>query len=211
MKEIIDNRISQVIAIVLFLIGVTACIIFRYQQREIDAENKVVIQKIDDYDRKIERANVADSDLIQQDKNKDSKMSDTVELAQRQNKLVEATDQLFSILVTYNSQETWLARKDDARPLVTDQVLNDKSLFNDGKDNTGNSIIEALGLSSKYDNVEVDADIGNEFMINGLAHVNYVTTSGEDKTKTEHTDYYQVSYDLKNKKFTQVEFLGSES
>lgn len=201
--KLINSKISQLLALILFASSLLSIFIFHHQQKRIDYETNSVKSQLLTCKRKLS-AQRKSTQAIETDV-----IPVTREEVNKQLTLKKASTELFSILMTYNDQKTWLQRKEKASKMVTNDVLNDKLIFNSGKDNTGNSVVEGLSINSDFDHTKVDPMVSNGDSIDGIVHV-YYTGGTDDDSVTQHTDEYKVSYNLADKKFTSVKFLGVE-
>lgn len=201
--KLINSKISQLLALILFASSLFSIFLFQHQQKQIDHETNSVKSQLLTCKRKLS-AQRKSTQAIETDV-----IPATREEVNKQLTLKKASTELFSILMTYNDQKTWLQRKEKASKMVTNDVLNDKLIFNSGKDNTGNSVVEGLSINSDFDYTKVDPMVSNGDSIDGIVHVHY-TGGTDDDSVTQHTDEYKVSYNLADKKFTSVKFLGVE-
>lgn len=128
------------------------------------------------------------------------------------NEMFKATNGFFSVAFNFSSQKEWNQRKNNARRYATDDVLNDKKLFNSGKDITGNSIIEAQKVVSTFNSVNLSTNTinNNEHSLTGLAKVSY-SASTDNHSPAQHTDIYLLKYDLHQHKLSLVHRIGELS
>lgn len=117
---------------------------------------------------------------------------------------------LFKILFTYSSQADWAARSTQAKSLVTDTILNDKTYFNDGKDDTGNSIIDTMKLQSSFISADTCVSLINDDAntVDCVSVVKYAAQYGSERSATT-TVVYTSTYDLNQQKFTKLQKLGT--
>ncbi|MCC4500334.1 hypothetical protein LMC02_10080 [Limosilactobacillus reuteri] len=203
---------STILASIIALIALGTIGWFYHAQKQIDQANQRVVRQIKQTNRKL--ANVKEKthdQLLKQglaSSNDHTRQSADQIVASDQLNL--ASTDLFKTLLTYDNQKTWLARTDKLKDLVTPEVLQDKKLFNSGLDDSGNSIIEALQLSSQFNSLTVDSSLkqGNE--IDGLVHVQYTARSVKAQGGVR-TKVYLVHYDLAQKKFSKIQGLGTEN
>lgn len=208
----IDSRISYLLATSIICVSVIGIGYNHYQQRKIDRETQKIERQV--YKERVKITDLSSKTQVKLVKqglsSNDIQTRQSAEQVSASSKLNRASSELFSTLVTYNSQESWLKRKQVAAKLVTPEILKDKKLFNDGKDTTGNSFIDTYGLNSEFVRANTDAGLKHDNIIDGIVHVTYKANQRDTKPATR-IDVYQVTYDLGQQKFTQVHKLGSEA
>ena len=94
--------------------------------------------------------------------------------------------------------------------MVSDDILNNKAYFNDGKDDTGESIIDTMQLQSGFISANTGVSLINESnnTVDCVSVVKYAAQYGSERSATT-TMVYASTYDLTQHKFTKLQKLGS--
>lgn len=201
-----NKRLSLYLSIVVIVVSLGLTGIFRLQQNRIDQQTSHISKTVSNRKKKL--------DTIKHERakrNMDSKLKSTNPnikgSAQQQsalNDLNNTTQKFFKVVMTANSRDEFAARKNKVSDIATQDVLNNKDLFNSGNDSTGHSIIGALHLHFKFDSVTVyGSSVNDDGTITGNVIVYYDTWQGDNDPATV-ADVYQVSYDTHQKKLTSV-------
>lgn len=190
-----ENRKSifaavSVIAVSLGLLGIFKFQENSYNQKLAKAQTELATQK-----KALKAAQKAERQKLQ---------------AKAETEASSSADQLFRILFTYSSQVDWTARTDKAKQLVSDDILNNKAYFNDGKDDTGESIIDTMQLQSSFISANTGVSLINESnnTVDCVSVVKYAAQYGSERSATT-TMVYTSTYDLTQHKFTKLQKLGS--
>ena len=115
--------------------------------------------------------------------------------------LSNQANKLFGVIYTYNDSNQYLARKDKAKYLATDSILNNEALFGNGS-KTSAKVVDTLNVQSALKNVDTYYTDENNGVINGWARVTYTLTSNSVR---EGTKVFHIAYDKNQNKFTTVE------
>ena len=206
-----QNKKSTLAAVLVIFISLVLLGLFKYQQSayeqklqkaqtELATEQKALKQAKKQEQRKL-REKAATGTAAQQDSAKQAKA---------ENDASTQAAKLFKILFTYSSQADWAARSTQAKSLVTDTILNDKTYFNDGKDDTGNSIIDTMKLQSSFISADTRVSLINEDAntVDCVSVVKYAAQYGSERSATT-TVVYTSTYDLNQQKFTKLQKLGT--
>lgn len=203
-----QNKKSTLAAVLVIFISLVLLGIFKYQQNtynqklqkaqtELTTEQKALKKAKKQEQRKL-REKAATGTAAQQDSAKQAKA---------ENDASTQAAKLFKILFTYSSQADWAARSTQAKSLVTDTILNDKTYFNDGKDDTGNSIIDTMKLQSSFiSRVSLINEDANT--VDCVSVVKYAAQYGSERSAMT-TVVYTSTYDLNQQKFTKLQKLGT--
>ena len=185
---------------------------FNYVQRQIDYTNQRVERQLKHTNQQLSAVKQQTHDQLVKDglTSADDKTRQSADQMVASDQLNLACSNLFKVLLTYDSQQSWLVRADKLRDQVTPEILHDRKFFNDGRDDSGQSIIEALQLRSEFDSLTVDSGLKQGNDIAGLVHVQYTANSAKAPGGVR-TKVYLVHYDLAQKRFTQLEALGTEA
>ena len=88
---------------------------------------------------------------------------------------------------------------------MTDNVKN-SGMFDNGKDISGHSMITALRLTMKFNDLDAYVQNYDDNTINAIVSVNYESSSqGNDAQNGQ--QIYHVTFDKKQQKFTDVQLL----
>ena len=206
-----ENRKSifaavSVIAVSLGLLGIFKFQENSYNQKLAKAQTELATQK-----KALKAAQKAERQKLQAKAATGTEaQQDTSKQAKAENEASSSADQLFRILFTYSSQADWTARTDKAKQLVSDDILNNKAYFNDGKDDTGESIIDTMQLQSGFISANTGVSLINESnnTVDCVSVVKYAAQYGSERSATT-TMVYASTYDLTQHKFTKLQKLGS--
>lgn len=205
--------ISLIVGSILILILGLVIMYERNSQELIDQQTERLEQKLAKRKSVLRNEKVDSEKLLQNtEQSSDSvKVNNTEQLLATQD-MNKAVEKFFKIVTTYNSQSNWLERPKKLENVATEEVLSNKDLFNDGLDDTGNSIIEALELHSMFRSVRVDSGLKDQKtgIIQGIAHVEYESWS-TSHTSGVRTEVYFVTYETNTGKITNVQDIGKES
>lgn len=111
----------------------------------------------------------------------------------------------FSKLYTWKSSEEYIDRKNNLKSVAEDNILQDTTIFDDGKDDLGGNYIKISGLQSELLSAEVY--LTNE----GEALVEVTFSSWFDKNKnkySEMTKYYLLSVNKESKKIRKLDIIS---
>lgn len=112
----------------------------------------------------------------------------------------------FKVYFTWDDTETYKKRADKASDLATKDVIDNKDIFDDGKDNLGGDYIKTTGVKSEFINAEAYPSDDSH----SLVKVNYKSWFNDKKDASEDsTRYYYVSFDRDKNKITNLELVFS--
>lgn len=112
----------------------------------------------------------------------------------------------FKVYFTWDDTETYKKRADKASDLATKDVINNKDIFDDGKDNLGGDYIKTTGVKSEFINAEAYPSDDSH----SLVQVNYKSWFDDKKdSSSDSTRYYYVSFDRDSNKITDLELVFS--
>lgn len=119
--------------------------------------------------------------------------------------LSNACNNFFKVYWSYGSESDYDARANKLSYLITNNVKNDKSIFNSDKIG-GYSVIKEEGQTASFNSAKVFLTSDNGNVIQGVANVNFtVTTDGNGSNHQMRV--YQVTYDKQQHKITGVKEL----
>lgn len=118
----------------------------------------------------------------------------------------------FKVAMTFDSDQTWKARDKKVLKYATQDVVNanNPALFNDGKDDSGNSIINSTGRSAQFLDVATQyGPLQSDGTIHGIVKVHFIGSSANNSAQIE--DYYIFTFDTKQNKLTEVQRFAMKS
>lgn len=198
--------------VILLFIGFGCFAGFKLTQRHYDQqttrlETQVIAKK---KELKKKQATLADQQMTKKLTSTKEYTFNTANQALAQAEIQKNGQKLFKIIMTFNSQKDWDNRKKLASSLVTSSVLNNRFLFNSGKDNTGHSIIQAEKLSSSLVSAAFQTGKITDNAVEGITKVVYASQS-DNASVANTTYYYTFNYDLNQHKFTSIKPAGASS
>lgn len=112
----------------------------------------------------------------------------------------------FNVYFTWEDTETYKKRADKASDLATKDVIDNKDIFDDGKDNLGGDYVKTTGVKAEFINAEAYPSDDNH----SLVKVNYKSWFNDKKDASEDsTRYYYVSFDRESNKINDLELVFS--
>lgn len=110
----------------------------------------------------------------------------------------------FEIYFTWDDTDTYKKRADHASDLATKDVLNNKDIFDDGKDNLGGDYVKITGVKSEFINAEAYPSDDSH----SLVLVNYKSWfNDEKKNSADSIRYYYVTFNRDSNKITDLELV----
>lgn len=114
-------------------------------------------------------------------------------------------NKFFKVYDTFNNNQSYLARKNQLKNMMTDGVAN-SGLFDQGKDVSGHSMVSALQLTMTFQNLNVYLKNYDNGTINALVNVNYQASSNGNDPQNGQQIFY-VTYNKQQQKFTNIQLL----
>lgn len=201
-----NKRLSFYLSVALIVLSLGLTGVFRLQQAKIDQQTEITAKKLSNRRKKLDtiKRERAKRNMNSSLKSTNPNIKGSAQQQSALNDLNNTTQKFFKVVMTANSREEFAARKNEVSDIATQDVLNNKDLFNSGNDSTGHSIIGALHLHFKFDSVTVyGSSVNDDGTITGNVIVYYDTWQGDNDPATV-ADVYQVSYDTHQKKLTSV-------
>lgn len=202
------------VAVVLFVVGVGLQSVYASQQSENTAQvilwnqrlsqvKQELINKKADIKEKSEKAAALSSDQI---------ISSGGIQIKSYNKVDEYLEKFFKIATTYHSGKQYDARRGSLKKYATDAVFQDKYLFDPGKDNDGNSLVDQYGLNSEFIEVKTYLAPVSGSQLSGVVEVRYNSWYAQDgeSSASATTLVYGYTYDDKTNKLIGMSSLGQE-
>lgn len=119
--------------------------------------------------------------------------------------LNNACNNFFKVYWSYGSESDYDARASKLNYLITDNVKNNKTIFN--SDKIGNySVIKEEGQTASFNNAQVFLTTDNGNTIQGVVNVDF-TISTNGNGNNHQMRVYQVTYDKQQHKITDVKEL----
>lgn len=201
-----NKRLSFYLSVALIVLSLGLTGVFRLQQAKIDQQTEITAKKLSNRRKKLDtiKRERAKRNMNSSLKSTNPNIKGSAQQQSALNDLNNTTQKFFKVVMTANSREEFAARKNKVAGIATQDVLNNKDLFNSGNDSTGHSIIGALHLHFKFDGVTVyGSSVNDDGTLTGNVIVYYDTWQGDNDPATV-ADVYQVSYDTHQKKLTGV-------
>lgn len=205
------KKISSVIGLIVIIVSLICLGTFKLQQIQYNKEAENVKQMLNQRKKvlkerqKIARQSVLDENLVSSNKIK----SENTQAYEARQDLQTITKKFFTEYFTYNSQSTYIKRKNKVRGIATSSVLNDKKLFNNGLDKTSHSIIDAEQIASSYDgNNAYVSGVDQNQIVSGIVEVSYSSRKGSHSS-SKITDIYLVKFDSNQRKLIQIQRVGT--
>lgn len=116
--------------------------------------------------------------------------------------------EFFKTYYTFANTSDYLARKDKLSGLITPDLANNKSIFDDGKDSTGNDYIKTLGVQSEFVKASAFMTMRDGGKAQALVRVeNRAWYKGQQQQSGIATHYYNLTLDAKNNKITNLKLM----
>lgn len=123
-------------------------------------------------------------------------------------KVLNASKQFFKTYYTFNDQSDYQKRANKLSNLITSNVKNNKEIFDDGKDDTGNDLITGAGLQSKFEKAEAYLTQSDDSTVNALVKVtNQSWTKDNPDQKGTSVNYYELVYNVKTNKISGLKLV----
>lgn len=119
--------------------------------------------------------------------------------------LNKTCNQFFKTYWTYNSEKTYDARANKVGYLITDNVKNDKAIFNSDKIRQY-SVIDEEGQTATFNNATVYLTNNDKNTIQGIVNVNISVSTNGNGTNNQ-LRVYQVTYDKHQQKLSGIKEL----
>lgn len=154
-----------------------------------DVEDQLLKQKLDDLDPKVQKIAVFNSEVA---------LLNTI------------SENFFKDYFTWNNSEEYQNRKEVMSSYVSQKLIDDKSVFDEGLDNTGGNYVEATGIKSKFNKskgyVKSDSQRNGE-LIEGLIEVEYESWFDNSNQKSISSKIYNFSFNKKDNKVESISLL----
>lgn len=108
--------------------------------------------------------------------------------------------EFFKTYLTWSNSEDYNSRANKLGNVADSSLLDNKTIFDNGKDSTGGDYIKSLDLQSAFVDSEVSL-IDNQ---SGIVKVTYNSWYGKKSNSGETTQYYLVSFDRDNQKINNI-------
>lgn len=115
------------------------------------------------------------------------------------------------VYLTWNNSKEYQARSKKLSPYITQELADNKTVFDNGKDTTGGNYIKSLQLKSTYLSSKTQTTTegdGDNLVV--LTRVNQKSWYGNDVDKSGNAEgYYKFTINTKDKKISNLEILSS--
>lgn len=125
--------------------------------------------------------------------------------------LDNVSSQFFKVYYSWNSNSDYSKRATKLSGLISNDLKNNKTVFDSGKDSTGHGYIDALGLSSQYQGSKAQIEDVSGNVVKGLVKVTFSgkfsSSDADDGDNRNGYKVYEVTYDLNQQKITNINAL----
>lgn len=120
--------------------------------------------------------------------------------------LNQLSNEFFQSFFTWEDSESYQDRANQVDGIVTDDVKNNKDLFDDGKDDTGDDYINNTGIQSSFNSAKAYPTSDT----NALVRVGYRSWYGDEQENVgDGVRYYDVDFNEKEERITDVKLIFS--
>lgn len=198
---------------VIFFIGTaTLAIVFRvhsvYLGRQVNESrmelNTALVAHNNAVDK--EARNIINTDL----NNADTHIAEIAKQNSIRNNVNTTAKKFFSAFYTFNSGEQYSNRSSLVKGVATQEVTDNKNLFDSGLDSTGHSIVDALKLNSEFISLNTQIESVNGDDVASIVRVVYYGKYDSTQSQSDNGfRYYEVHYSISQGKLTSVNSLVS--
>ena len=115
----------------------------------------------------------------------------------------------FSVYTSFKNGKEYRSRASRCINFASNSLLQDHTIFDDGKDVSGGDYVTNSNLHSSFVDIQLTNGVLNNSVLPILAKV--VTTSWQDKADVAtNTDYYQLTYDMNTNKITSLQKIYTQ-
>lgn len=112
----------------------------------------------------------------------------------------------FKIYFTWDDSETYKKRADKVSDIATKEIINNKSIFDDGKDDLGGDYVKTTGVKSEF----IKAEAYPTDTRHSLVQVTYKSWFNDEKNNSaDSMRYYYVTFNRDSNKITDLELVFS--
>ena len=177
-------------------------------QKNIDHETRDYQVKVMAVEKKIDKlAETSKGDLLAKAKKGSNTEKENAEQYQNEAIATRYTQELFNVLMTFNSSEEYAARAEKLKYMLSPEVLEDKRLFGSDKDNTGQGAIDVLQLRSRFESIQSYCFSEDDNQITVMSEVRF-SASKAGYQAGRNIVIYLSKFDTAKKQFTEVNKLG---
>lgn len=172
------------------------------------SESKVASQRVESIKKDYLKSQKQLEEKINLQVNSDNEL--VREIANHNNNysiMTSLSTEFFKVYFTWTDINSYQNRPNELKNIISDSLFNNKSIFDDGKDNTGGDYIKALGLKSDFESSEVSV-IDDE---SAIVKVQYEGGQDSKDAKSTSTRFYLVNYDISNQKIENIKAIFSKN
>lgn len=206
-----NSRLSIISSLICIIILSCLLVIFKVDQSKINGQANELTLELNKKKKELQQVKDTQQKKFLKQARKSNNVNERMSAEQilASQELSTQANKFFGIITTFDSQKDWLNREKKVQSLVTPNVLLNKSIFNNGLDNTGRSIIETTKSHASFKTATTQSVLKDN-QIEGIVHVVYEAWQ-DNHTSGIRTEIYQVKYSLVEHKFTDVQDLGMEN
>lgn len=200
---------ALVVSVVLLVAGIVALKRSMDYHTKLVADNASLTKDLEqikkDYRHKV--VNVNNTFNVQGRDSKNPKIRAVAANNYYQREISQYAQEFFSTYYTWHNTKDYLDRKDQLKPLITAELANNKSIFDDGKDDTGHDFIKASGIKADFvkSQTDIEADVSGK-LIKSTVKVDY-TTSDSSSSPQHATRYYEMTYNTVQEKIVDLKLV----
>lgn len=207
-----NSRLSIISSLICIIILSYLLVIFKVDQSKINRQANELTLELNKKKKELQKVKETQQRKFLKQARKSNNVNERTSAEQilASQELSTQANKFFEIVTTFDSQKDWLNREKKVQSLVTPNVLLNKSIFNNGLDNTGRSIIETTKSHASFKTATTQSAMVKDNQIEGIVHVVYEAWQ-DNHTSGIRTEVYQVKYSLLEHKFTDIQDLGMEN
>ena len=155
-----NSRLSIISSLICIIILSCLLVIFKVDQSKINGQVNELTLELNKKKKELQQVKETQQRefLKQARKSNNVNERNSAEQILASQELSTQANKFFGIVTTFNSQKDWLNREKKVQNLVTPNVLLNKSIFNNGLDNTGRSIIETTKSHASFKTATTQSD-----------------------------------------------------
>lgn len=154
----------------------------------------------------LQKKNIVNKAVINQSLNSNNDVLKSVAEQNVNNKTInQVAKRFFTTYYTWSDYKSYMDRANKLQNIITPELKNNKSIFDDGKDSTGGNYLKNTGIQSEFDSSVAYLSQSSDSTAQALVKV--VNTSwyaGQRNNSGQSTRYYDLTYNLKNHKISDL-------
>ena len=170
-----NSRLSIISSLICIIILSCLLVIFKVDQSKINRQANELTLELNKKKKELQQVKETQQRKFLKQARKSNNVNERTSAEQilASQELSTQANKFFEIVTTFDSQKDWLNREKKVQSLVTPNVLLNKSIFNNGLDNTGRSIIETTKSHASFKTATTQSAMVKDNQIEGIVHVVY--------------------------------------